>query len=320
MIHHVFANRSNIGDWLSARGIQSLLNQFEVEEHLCDEPFVGVTLSRLAKAGRDDLIVIGGGGLFMDYFEPFWRGLRDIAGRVPFCIWGVGFCDLKLEASLPARTLLETIVAQSSLCVVRDELTRRHLERCELPTPVACPSVAVLRKPQQDGFGFLHVNNHSTAGETAYEAMCDAGRDFAARTGRSYHETNNHIKAGNERAMQAALDLYAGSDVILSSGLHGCIIGLAMGRKVLAVSGDYKIEAFMKAAGLSEWVCDITEVGTVGERLASLSEQTPRREFLSRARVQNQFVAERVSAIYRSLPGQVNYEKTSLKQAQPVSF
>ena len=40
MIHHVFANRSNIGDWLSARGIQALLGPQRVMEHLCDEPFV----------------------------------------------------------------------------------------------------------------------------------------------------------------------------------------------------------------------------------------------------------------------------------------
>ena len=95
MIHHVFANRSNIGDWLSARGSQSLLQLLEVEEHLCDEPFVDETLSRLSQAGPDDLIIIGGGGLFMDYFEPFWRGFQTIAERVPFCIWGVGYCDFE---------------------------------------------------------------------------------------------------------------------------------------------------------------------------------------------------------------------------------
>ena len=40
MIHHVFANRSNIGDWLAARRIQHLLRPLTVKEHLCDEPFV----------------------------------------------------------------------------------------------------------------------------------------------------------------------------------------------------------------------------------------------------------------------------------------
>ena len=99
MIHHVFANRSNIGDWLSALGIQSLLAPHEVVEHLCDEPFVPDTLAALAETTADDLIVIGGGGLFMDYFTSFWAGLLEIAPRAPVCIWGVGYCDIKAEPS-----------------------------------------------------------------------------------------------------------------------------------------------------------------------------------------------------------------------------
>lgn len=38
MIHHVYANRSNIGDWLSAIGIQKLLGGAAVTEHLATSP------------------------------------------------------------------------------------------------------------------------------------------------------------------------------------------------------------------------------------------------------------------------------------------
>ena len=308
MIHHVFANRSNIGDWLSARGIQSLLRPLEVTEHLCDEPFVDETLTRLAQATSDDLIVIGGGGLFMDYFEPFWAGFQAIAARVPFCIWGVGYCDLKLEKSLPSPSLLENIVGQSSLCVVRDELTRKYLTSCELPDPVICPSLTVLSRPQKNGFGLLHVDNYSTAGTAAYEAMCEAGLQFAARSGRKYRATNNHIKSGSEQELNATLALYADSDLVLSSGLHGCVIAVATGRKVLAVSGDYKIEAFMKTAGLSDWVCGIDELAMITERLEALQEQPERPEFISAARVANQTVADAVKAIYEKAPASLTCE------------
>ena len=71
MIYHVYANQKNIGDWLSARGIQSMLEPHPVRELLCDEPFVPKTIEILGQAGPDDLVVIGGGGLFMDYFAPF---------------------------------------------------------------------------------------------------------------------------------------------------------------------------------------------------------------------------------------------------------
>jgi polysaccharide pyruvyl transferase WcaK-like protein len=311
MIHHVFANRSNIGDWLSARGIQSLLKPLEVEEHLCDDPFVAETLARLSKAGPGDLIVIGGGGLFMDYFEPFWRGFRTIADRVPFCIWGAGYCDLKLEESLPASSLIEAIIKQSSLCVVRDELTREHLQNLALPEPVICPSVSVINEQLNAGPGVLHVDNYSTAGAAAYDAMCAAGEAFAARTNRKYRQTNNHIKGGDEQALRETLDLYAASDVILSSALHGCIIGVAMGRKVLAVSGDYKIEAFMHTAGLSDWVCDISELNAIGVRLDTLVNQPTRTDFLAAAGLANQSVANSVKSIYarHSILSQLEIQK-----------
>ena len=294
MIHHVFANRSNIGDWLSARGIQALLSGVPIVEHLCDEPFVPDTLAALAEARPGDLIVIGGGGLFMDYFTPFWEGFRAIAERVPFCVWGVGYCDLKREPSRAPRELLQEIVGKSRLCVVRDELTRRHLPACDLPPPVPCPSINAVKTPVTPGFGLLHVDNYTTAGAEVYEAMDAAGREFACQTGRPYHQTNNRIEAGSEAALASTLRLYAQADVVLSSALHGCILAVAMGRQVLAVSGDYKIEAFMQAAGLGEWVCDIDDVGRLPVTLAELTGQPRRDEFVRCARAANQQVVRAV--------------------------
>src|SRR5690242_10004990 len=124
MIYHVYANRSNIGDWLSAKGIQKLLQPLPIVECLCDTPFVNETMEVLSKATNDDLIIIGGGGLIMNYFVPFWTAFRNVADRVPFVIWGVGCCDLKSEQSLPSVNLMQDIIGRSRLCIVRDELTK----------------------------------------------------------------------------------------------------------------------------------------------------------------------------------------------------
>src|SRR5580765_6148156 len=113
MIHHVFANQSNIGDWLSAIGIQSLLSPLPVREHFCDEPFVAATLASLSRLTEGDLLIIGGGGLFMDYFTPLWQGLDQLRLPTPMIIWGVGYCDLKLEASQPPIDLLRRIVPRA---------------------------------------------------------------------------------------------------------------------------------------------------------------------------------------------------------------
>jgi polysaccharide pyruvyl transferase WcaK-like protein len=297
MIYHVFANRSNVGDWLSARGIQSLIRPLRVHECLCDEPFVAETLGILSAAGPDDLVIIGGGGLFMDYFAPLWEGLREAARRVPFCLWGVGYCDLKREPSRAPDALLREIVSAARLAVVRDQLTRDTLPGCGLAAPVPCPSIMTIDRPPRAGHGLLHVDNYTTAGEAVYEAMDAYGQRCARETGRAYRQTNNRIPPEDERALAGVLQRYAEADLVLSSALHGCVIAVAMGRPVLAVSGDYKIESFMDAAGLGEWVCDIDDVDDLPERLAALPTQPPVLDFVEQARAANRRVAEQVIAL-----------------------
>ncbi len=297
MIHHVFANRSNIGDWLSAKGIQHLLAPESVTEHLCDEPFVPETIDNLSTLGPDDLIVIGGGGLFMDYFTPFWQGFREIADRVPFCIWGVGYCDLKREPSRAPSDLLTQIIGASRLSVVRDELTRSYLAGHALEEPVPCPSIVAIGRPRQAGHGVLHVDNYTTAGANVYEAMERCARGFAEHTGRPYRKTNNRIPPGDEHAMDATADLYAESDIVLSSALHGCVIAAAMGRKIVAVSGDRKIESFMEAVNLADWVVDIEQVENVPHLLARAPEQPDCEAAVESAAEANRRVARQVLAL-----------------------
>jgi polysaccharide pyruvyl transferase WcaK-like protein len=297
MIYHVFANRSNVGDWLSAQGIQSLIAPHGVRECLCDGPFVPETLEMLSAAGPEDLVIIGGGGLFMDYFTPFWAGFREVACRVPFCLWGVGYCDLKREPSRPSADLLHEIIAAARLCVVRDELTHAHLSACALGPPVPCPSVAAIERPTFAGHGLLHVDNYTTAGEGVYEAMDACGQRYARQTGRPYRQTNNRIPPDDGHALAAVLRRYAEADLVLSSALHGCVIAVAMGRPVLAVSGDWKIESFMEVAGLAEWVCGIDEVDGLLERLVELPSQPSALDFVEQARTANRRVAQQVTAL-----------------------
>lgn len=296
MIHHVFANRSNAGDWLSARGIQQLLAPLPVQEHLCDEPFVPATLRALAAAGGDDLIVIGGGGLFLDYFTPFWEGFSAIADRVRFCLWGVGCCANQHTVGLPLA-LLDRIIAQSRLCVVRDELTRSLFPARALPPSIPCPSlVVVTNRPQFARHQVLHVDHYDVIGPDAFARVEQVVEDFAARTGRVRARTNNVIPPGDEAALQGVLARYGASDVVVSSRLHGCILGLASGCRVVAVAGDRKVESFMAAAGLGEWVCG----PDAREELAALLDDVPRQsapvEFLDRARDANRRISWLVQA------------------------
>lgn len=294
MIHHVYANQSNIGDWLSARGIQSLLRPEPITEHFCDVPFVEETLANLRNAGPDDFIIIGGGGLFMDYFVPFWEGFLPIAARVPFCIWGAGYCDMKREESRPPAGLISEVIRQSRLCIVRDELTRENLADCHLPPPVICPTVVEV--PSRGGAlkRLLHVDSYDNVGESIYERMVSIAEAFAERTGRTYRQTNNLIPAGHNGRLQQTLDLYRDADLVITSRLHACIVGAAIGRPVLAVSGDRKVESFMDAAGLHDWVFDLSDIDSLSAKLERLHEQRVPVEFIEQGRRDNRAIGDQV--------------------------
>jgi len=294
MIYHLFANRSNIGDWLSAKGIQRLLSGTPFTECLCDEPFIDATMQQLAKATPDDRIVIGGGGLFMDYFTPFWQRFLTAAVDIPFYIWGVGCCDWKREPSLGPKDLLVEIVGRSRLCVVRDRLTHAYLIDCCLPDPVPCPSMVVIEPPPEPARGILHVDNFTIAGKSVYHTMDRCAGEFAKHTERPYRQTNNRIEAGSETALAAILRRYREADIVVSSALHGCIIAVAMGKKIIAVSGDRKIEGFMQAAGLSDWVLDFEAVNRLPDRLEDLAAQPSAAKFTASAREQNTDVAAKI--------------------------
>lgn len=297
MIYHIYANRSNIGDWLSAKGIQKLLSPLPITECLCDLPYLEETIKQLNSATGNDLIVIGGGGLFMDYFMPFWKAFLPIAQRVPYVIWGAGCCDLKREETLPSQSLMQDFAAMSKLCVVRDEFTRNFLNLPNLPAPVPCPAFHAIEPITDMGFALLHVNNYSTAGADVYEEMRKTGKEFAKFTGRPYSETNNRIKKRNEPEMSQLLLRYQQSDIILSSALHGCIIGVAMGKKVVAVSGDRKIDEFMKVVGLKDWVLSQDETHLLAKVLNKLHHQNIPSSIIENIWIENKEVAKAIKNI-----------------------
>ena len=284
-----------LGDWLSAKGIQSLLATHEIREHFCDLPFLSNTLRELSKANSTDMIVIGGGGLFMDYFTPFWEGFLPISQRVQFCIWGVGFCEVKSSASIPPIDLMRTIVNRALVCVVRDEISRNYLSGCRLDQTVPCPSFNVIEPPGTKGNGLVHVDSYDNVGESSFSKTVDLLQEYTAASGRRYFRLNNIIKSGNEASLELALGTYRKCEIVISSRLHGCVVGIAMNRKVIAISGDRKVESFMSRANLDDWVIDYKDVNQLPEYLAKLVKQGSHQSFCERVRSQNSHVAARVN-------------------------
>ena len=139
--------------------------------------------------------------------------------------------------------------------------------------------------------GLLHVVHYDVVGPSTYEEIDRAARAFASRSGRPYQQTDNQIRDGDEEELTDRLARYAAADLVLTSRLHGCIIALAMGRKVLAVSGDLKIEAFMNSVGLGMWALEPDELNRLGERLEALPSQPSVQDRIEQIRQANRSVA-----------------------------
>ena len=142
----------------------------------------------------------------------------------------------------------------------------------------------------------LHVDHYDNVGAAIYEQMVAVSERHAEETGRSYRQTNNLIPAGNPGALAKTLALYAWADLIVTSRLHACIIALAMGRRVVVVSADHKVESFMQAAGLSDWVIGLENVDALPSRLKELEKQSLPTAFVEEARAKNRAVADQVRA------------------------
>jgi hypothetical protein len=214
----------------------------------------------------------------MDYFTPFWEGFRSIARRVLRSASGASAGRLKHEHSQPPRAARGDRLPEP-VCRVRRARASSWLPVLWPLRP--CPSLSSVQAAPPSGLASCTWPTRPSA--QAYEEMSRAACS-SRRTHRRLGETDNQIPSGDEGAMERVLDRYRACDLVLSSRLHGCILGLALGRKVLAVSGDWKVESFMSAAGLDEWVLDRDRPAPLLRRLEALEGQVAPRAFSRRPR------------------------------------
>jgi polysaccharide pyruvyl transferase WcaK-like protein len=296
-VHHVYANRTNIGDWLSAQGIQRLLAPRPVHELNCDAPFVEETIDQLSSAPPDELIVLGGGGLFMDYFNGFWERFLPLAQSRRFVLWGIGVCDREREDSRPDLDLVREIVGLARLCAVRDELSRTLVGGSREVGVIPCPTFCALEPSPRTGAHLLHVDSYDNVGPESYERTEALLLELTRAQGVDYRKTNNLIEKDDTADLARVIELYRGARVVVSSRLHGVIVSVALDRPVVAISGDGKVDAFMTAAGLTEWVIGAAEVDRLPALVARLADQPDRQEFARAARAANERFGARVAAL-----------------------
>ena len=138
--------------------------------------------------------------------------------------------------------------------------------------------------------------HYDVIGHRAWLRSTEITKTFCRETNRPYREFDNTIPGGRETQddLELALGKYRSADLIVTSRLHGCIIGVAMGKRVLALSRDHKVDEFMKQADLSDWVCDPEDSEMFEARLQMLVAQPNRAYFVTETRRKNIAVAQAI--------------------------
>jgi hypothetical protein len=215
-------------------------------------------------ARRYDVALVGGAGLLAAGFGRFWAWLA--AQEVPVIIMGVGVClpdrqsaAVRRERGGVPRLALAALGKRLLYTNVRDELTREFYDLVGADVTF-CPSLAFLRArfrhpPRGRNVLYVHHGGLASSGEgTALRALSDDA-------------TDNLMEV---RTPDQILEKYLAADVVITTRLHGAVIGAALGRPYVAVAHDSKLRAFHRQHGggiLVESTADVPAVLDEAKRL-----------------------------------------------------
>lgn len=245
---YVYANKRNVGDYISHLGLKEIVG-LDGPSLFCSPIWLvefRQHIETLKKYNQDVLLVIGGGGLLQPVFEPFWEVV--LLSGLRFSAHGIGVNRMTGRGEL-SKALFEKIGEKAEHLGVRDIYTKKMFESNakKLPTLTACPSINYLhpryrKKAAASKNVLLHLVHPSDvrlAGANL-QNIVENLKKIASELGLDYQEHTNmdssHIRMLN-RVRQ--------SKVIVSSRLHGCIMGYGMEIPFLPLLCDEKINEFL---------------------------------------------------------------------------
>lgn len=319
----VYANDENIGDFLSAQGIALLADRntrlFPFERRM---PALRAMLSRLDPGAT---VIVGGGGLLKDSFDRFWRVILEAHARSKFrlVLWGVGYCDVVGEDTRGALCLAREVVRSSAGSAFRDDLSYEPFADLSGTRVIGCPALHALRfldPPLISGSAprrLLRVDHPDLLAGISRRRNVDAAarfslvcQEWAEERDYEVDATSNMIdrvgkvpdsvrarmgvtpletRAAKRRAFALLSRHYAPADIVVTSRLHGAIIAAGLGKRVVALSNDAKIDQFMSSIGLGRFVT--RDVEEVPELLNSIEWQPCITERVATLRAQNEAFA-----------------------------
>ncbi|MGB2963582.1 MAG: polysaccharide pyruvyl transferase family protein [Anaerolineales bacterium] len=249
-VFHIYANKSNVGDFLSALAIKKLI-KIKLQDLYWTARNSEFTTRKLNELNENDIIIIGGGGLLKDYFLSMWEMLIKNYKGNKIVIWGVGECvNKERENTRLPDEVFDSIANIATKIYVRDYQTKLKFERCNAVVDlVGCPSMVLANKWQKTGDRYLLHIVHSQLMRNTILFWREKAIALAANMGLKYIEVNHIFPSNIIKRYLYWIKLqyyYKNSSLILSSRLHGIIIGSTFNVPVIPISNDYKIEAYWK--------------------------------------------------------------------------
>lgn len=243
----IYANKRNVGDYISFLGIKHLVKE-EGVELFCSPMWskqLTSALNIIKQRNPNCLVVIGGGGLIQPVFQPFWDNI--MASGLPYVCFGIGINKMPGRPEMEAD-YINKLIENSALCGVRDEYTQSTIKRLTGKDVYMgiCPSVNYVNEhywndainPRGELLHMYHPSDVRLAGADLDKIK--ASLKIAAKNlGLEYGE---HTNMSADHA--GMLSRVSKARFVVSSRLHGCIMSHAMGVPYLPLYCDEKIKSF----------------------------------------------------------------------------
>lgn len=240
-----YSSNDNIGNYTPVLGSQQMLGLAPDTWCVHRRPIDFDFINRHYKG-----IIIGGAGLLDPVFGPFWRELHQYA-RLPTIIWGVGGCwPPDRQMSEEDRRIIAEFGERCDLINVRDTLTAEYYGfRSAHVAP--CPTIVWLEqfRSMVCGGATLVADHHHLVPAEDLEKISTAVRSHAEDV-----LWTRNVQEPRFGLMDILRKRYCRASRVVTTRLHGAIIGYGLGVPYIALSWDEKVRAFHAEWGGGELV------------------------------------------------------------------
>ena len=125
-VAYIYANKRNVGDYISYCGIRQLVGLDGPELFSSPEwsQSLQIHLNNIKERNPECILVIGGGGLLQPVFIPFWNIILN--SELRFIALGIGLNHMKGREVLD-QAIIDNIISKSEFFSVRDDSTLNNI-------------------------------------------------------------------------------------------------------------------------------------------------------------------------------------------------